>query len=46
MPEMSIHISNEPLHKVTNSKYPDMFIDFFGGDIKFSSSGKTLDGCK
>ncbi len=27
MPEMSIHISNEPLHKVTISKYLGMFID-------------------
>ncbi len=27
MPEMSIHINNEPLHKVTISKYLGMFID-------------------
>ncbi len=27
MPEMSIHINNEPLHKVTVSKYLDRFID-------------------
>ncbi len=27
MPEMSIHINNEPLHKVTISKYLWMFID-------------------
>ncbi len=27
MPETSIHINNEPLHKVTISKYTSMFID-------------------
>ncbi len=27
MPEMSIHINNEPLHKITISKYLGMFID-------------------
>ncbi len=27
MPEMSIHINNEPLYKVTISKYLGMFID-------------------
>ncbi len=27
MPEMSIHINNEPLHKVTISKYLGTFID-------------------
>ncbi len=27
MPEMSIHINNEDLHKVTISKYLGMFID-------------------
>jgi hypothetical protein len=27
MPEISIHINNEPLHKVTISKYLGMFID-------------------
>ncbi len=27
-PEMSIHINNEPLHKVTISKFLGMFIDF------------------
>ncbi len=27
IPEMSIHINNEPLHKVTISKYLGMFID-------------------
>ncbi len=27
MQEMSIHINNEPLHKVTISKYLGMFID-------------------
>ncbi len=27
MPEMSIHINNEPLHKVTISTYRGMFID-------------------
>ncbi len=27
MPEMSIHINNEPLHKVTITKYLGMFID-------------------
>ncbi len=27
MPEMSIHINNEPLHKVTISKYLCIFID-------------------
>ncbi len=27
IPEMSIHINNEPLHKVTISKYLGLFID-------------------